>query len=1174
MTLKVSKNSLENDRLRVKLDDNGDIASVFDKKADRETLSAPARLALLHESPKQFPAWNMDWDDRQKPPYAYVDGEPTVTVVEDGPARVALRVERRSNGSKFTQTIRLAAGDAGDRVEVATQIDWQTQKSSLKASFPMAFGNPTAEYDVHVGVLERGNNDAKKYEVPQHEWFDLEAPGGDFGVAVLNDSKYGGDKPSDDTLRLTLLYTPDASAGYGDQATQDIGRHDILYAIAPHAGDWRAGDVPQRAARLNQPLRAYATAQHEGPLGKSFSLVKLSNDQVEVMALKKAEDSDEWIVRLHETEGKTADGVKLTFAGDVSAAREVDGQEREIGDATIDGGAITLSMTPYSMRSFAVKLATPSADTLASPKSQVVSLDYDVDAISTNAKRDDGQFDDAGGAYPAEQLPETLTLGGVDFKLGDAADGKMNALAAKGQSLELPGGDFDAVYVLAAAADGDQAATFMVGDKTYDRTVQAWNGYVGQWDNRLWAGDTPEQKEQVGDAEMVGLVPGYTKRDQIAWFASHHHRDGRDVAYQYAYLFLYKFEVPAGATTLTLPDDAKIRVFAVSVAKAAGSAKPLAPLYDDFAGRTDLAPGFATAPGQYDDTTDVTLAYPLYHRRDTLHYTTDGSDPTADSPVYREPIPVGRPTTIKSRVITAGQQPGPVAEARYDVNDATPPKVVEARANALTPTLRVTFNEAVDAESATTSQNYLIEPETPINAVKLSDDGLTAELTMTRPLSADRDYHLKVQGVRDRSPGANALNMTEAMAVATVRPVFELADASEPLELRVPELPTKGKRAVHAEPVRPRGGTADAADADRRLRQQRRPRLARPVLRQLRRRHPFLGQQRRRRDRPAAGGGQVADADGRLRRRDRHGLQGRQGDRRAGGEAGRRPAGRAHPAAGAVGQDAGDRRGRAGLLGVVGRAVAGGRRGAVRAAEGRGRVRHARLRGAASSAACCAALLWCAAAAAHPAGAVAAKLNVADDGAVRVLVTFDLPAFAINERPADATDRPMLELLDGGDATLSRYLADARLRFTRQFALVADGRPVPLEWVEFPAAADVRRLDDPAATVRLRLPLLADAAAESRLPPGTAAVSMRFPPALGNVVLVIESPGREPRGELVAAGAASGAMDVTPVAADAPPAAVEPAAVAVPPPPKSRGIVVAVVVLLAVLLVLRRRPTP
>ena len=163
--------------------------------------------------------------------------------------------------------------------------------------------------------------------------------------------------------------------------------------------------------------------------------------------------------------------------------------------------------------------------------------------------------------------------------------------------------------------------------------------------------------------------------------------------------------------------------------------------------------------------------------------------------MYGEPIPVSRATTIKTRVITDAAAPGPVAEARYEVDDTTPPQVVEVKANALTPTLRVKFNEAVDKASATMTQSYLLEPETPINSVTLSDDGTTALLTVAAPLSADRDYHLKVDGVRDRSPNANAVATTPAqaqgVAVTTARPVFQLADADKPLEVRVADLPTK-----------------------------------------------------------------------------------------------------------------------------------------------------------------------------------------------------------------------------------------------------------------------------------------------------------------------------------------------------------------------------------------------
>ena len=91
----------------MKLDQNGDVSSVFDKKVNRELLSAPIRLAISTDNPEHWPAWNMDFADEQRAPRAYVSGSPKITVVENGPARVAVQVERETEGSKFVQTVRL-----------------------------------------------------------------------------------------------------------------------------------------------------------------------------------------------------------------------------------------------------------------------------------------------------------------------------------------------------------------------------------------------------------------------------------------------------------------------------------------------------------------------------------------------------------------------------------------------------------------------------------------------------------------------------------------------------------------------------------------------------------------------------------------------------------------------------------------------------------------------------------------------------------------------------------------------------------------------------------------------------------------------------------------------------------------------------------------------------------
>ncbi len=172
---------------RVRLDANGDVASIFDKQAQRELLGAPAaRLAFSNDAPGYWPAWNMDWADAQKPPRGYVAGPAQVSITETGPARVALTITREAEGSRFVQTISLAAGPRGQRVEFHNIIDWRSTGCNLKAEFPLSVSNPQATYNWEVGTLKRGNNDEKKYEVPSHQWFDLTDTAGDYGVTVLS----------------------------------------------------------------------------------------------------------------------------------------------------------------------------------------------------------------------------------------------------------------------------------------------------------------------------------------------------------------------------------------------------------------------------------------------------------------------------------------------------------------------------------------------------------------------------------------------------------------------------------------------------------------------------------------------------------------------------------------------------------------------------------------------------------------------------------------------------------------------------------------------------------------------------------------------------------------------------------------------------------------------------
>jgi alpha-mannosidase len=604
--LSVTESSLENERYRIQLDKNADVSSIFDKRTNRELLSAPLRLAISTDNPRQWPAWNMDFEDQQRSPRAFVGGPASIRVAESGPVRVAIEVTRESEDSKFVQTVSLSSGDAGNRVEFGNVIDWKTKEANLKATFPLKAANNLATYNWDVGTIQRPNAAERQFEVASHQWIDLTDQSGSHGVTVLTDCKYGSDKPDDRTLRLTLVRTPGTRGGYVDQGTQDWGRHEIKYGLAGHGGDWRREETDWQAYRFNQPLIAFESSKHDGWLGKEFSLMKVSNSRVRALALKKAEDTDEVIVRLVEIDGRPATNVRVSFGGSVTSAREVDGQERPIGAATLAKGELITSFTPYQIHSFAVKLAAPSVKP-AVPQTQPVSLSYDLSVASRDGRPGDGSFDwmpnnqnaSQGKALPAELLPRDIVYAGIRFSL--APRGTTNALVPSGQTLTLPAGKFNRIYLLAAAI-GDQRATFTVGDKRVELGIQDWSGFIGQWDARRWIpketvipgrtsppGTPPDLAAQMQrtrtrvDAygEMAGITPGFIKRAPVAWFASHRHAaDGANEPYAYSYLFAYKLDVPPGAKTLTLPNNERIRILAMTVANEVSEVRPAQPLYD------------------------------------------------------------------------------------------------------------------------------------------------------------------------------------------------------------------------------------------------------------------------------------------------------------------------------------------------------------------------------------------------------------------------------------------------------------------------------------------------------------------------------------------------------------------------------------------------------------------
>src|SRR5262249_927565 len=144
------------------------------------------------------------------------------------------------------------------------------------------------------------------------------------------------------------------------------------------------------------------------------------------------------------------------------------------GEAKVDSGRIVTNFAPYQLHTFLISQASP-ARSLSAPQSQAVKLDYDVSVATQEGKPAGGGFDcivsdptaPQGKALPAELLPASIDYAGIGFSLAPAAPtaqgtGKPNAVSAHGQTVTLPEGNFNRLYLLAAAANGDQTETFKV----------------------------------------------------------------------------------------------------------------------------------------------------------------------------------------------------------------------------------------------------------------------------------------------------------------------------------------------------------------------------------------------------------------------------------------------------------------------------------------------------------------------------------------------------------------------------------------------------------------------------------------------------------------------------------------------------------------------------------------
>ena len=339
------ENWLENDLLRLELDEQGHIVSLVDKRQGVEVLAGPANvLQMFEDTPGRYDAWDIVETYMDHP--IEIPAGATITIDEAGPLRASLLVEKTLGRSTMRQRISLVAGL--DRVLFETEIDWKERQRLLKAAFPVTVKADRATYDMAFGHISRPTHrntsyDRAKFEVPAHWWMDLSQH--DRGVAILNDCKYGCDI-RDNVMRLTLL----KGSIYPDpHADEEI--HRFTYALMPHAGDWRTGGVLPAAWQLNNVLVARPSQKTQGQT--PLATVE-GGEGLTLEALKRAEDGDGFILRMVERRHAAGRG-RVRFSRPVVSAELTDLMEASIGPAAVEDGAVCVTAGPSEIVTLRVR---------------------------------------------------------------------------------------------------------------------------------------------------------------------------------------------------------------------------------------------------------------------------------------------------------------------------------------------------------------------------------------------------------------------------------------------------------------------------------------------------------------------------------------------------------------------------------------------------------------------------------------------------------------------------------------------------------------------------------------------------------------------------------------------------------------------------------------------------
>lgn len=340
-----SEHAIQTPYYSIEWNKSGHVTRIRDLEHHREVLQENEKgnvFQVFEDKPLRWDAWELDLFYQEK--MKEVHQLKSVNLLENNSLRAIVEFCWEYNESYIKQKMIVYANKR--RIDFETEVEWKEVHQLLKVAFPVKIRSTEATFDIQFGNVKRPTHwntswDFAKFETVGHQWADLSEQG--YGVSLLNDCKYGYDI-KDAIMRLTLL----KGATYPDYE-QDQGHHSFTYSLLPHQGSWVEGNTVREAADLNEPL----SVLEENLVEANESLFSLSADYVMVDAVKKAEDSNKVVLRLHEFTGRRGEA-SISSTLSLKKWQECDLMENPLGEVK-NQSDISFEINPYEIKSFLVE---------------------------------------------------------------------------------------------------------------------------------------------------------------------------------------------------------------------------------------------------------------------------------------------------------------------------------------------------------------------------------------------------------------------------------------------------------------------------------------------------------------------------------------------------------------------------------------------------------------------------------------------------------------------------------------------------------------------------------------------------------------------------------------------------------------------------------------------------